>query len=97
VRWLVSGVVCCADTSLGLWMLAFNVTFFEDMRLCTNRCHPYAVGFLNNYCSGLCDPINDMYRYHQSFMCRRKIPEKAILKWLPSFEDHEQFDAMKVY
>lgn len=26
------------DTSVGLWMLAANVTFFEDMRLCSPRC-----------------------------------------------------------
>lgn len=26
------------DTSVGLWMLAANMTFFEDMRLCSPRC-----------------------------------------------------------
>lgn len=26
------------DTSVGLWMLSANVTFFEDMRLCSPIC-----------------------------------------------------------
>jgi hypothetical protein len=26
------------DASTGLWMLAANVTFFEDMRLCSPAC-----------------------------------------------------------
>jgi hypothetical protein len=69
-------------------MLAFNVTFFEDMRLCHPKCHPYAIGFLDNgrSCSGLCDPVPDMYEMEKNYFCRRR--GKSPLPYMPSAHGH---------
>lgn len=83
-----------ADTSVGLWMSAFQIRFFEDMRLCSVRCHPAGVAFLDNQCSGLCNPIQDMYRAHKNVQCRRLV--KAPLPYMPSFKGNEAFHSMRV-
>jgi hypothetical protein len=37
-NWRQLRLLANEDTSVGLWMLAANVTFFEDMRLCSPIC-----------------------------------------------------------
>jgi hypothetical protein len=82
------------DTSVGLWMSAFKVRFFEDMRLCQPFCHPAGIAFLDNMCSGLCNPLQDMYNYHKNLHCRRQA--KAPLSYMPSYRGHEAFHSMRV-
>ena len=41
-----------ADTSMGLWMLAFDVTFFDDTRLCSRACDRAGVAFWHIPCTG---------------------------------------------
>jgi hypothetical protein len=79
---------------MGLWMSAFRIRFFEDMRLCHPTCHPSGVGFLDNICSGLCQPLQDMYRYHKHVQCRKLA--KDPLPYLPAYHGHEAFNAMRV-
>jgi Galactosyltransferase len=86
-----------ADTTFGLWMLAFNVTFFEDMRLCSPKCHPHAVAFLDNNCSGLCNPVNDMYRLSKMYFCHRPIAAGSRLSFMPSSPTRNRFDILKDY
>jgi hypothetical protein len=82
------------DTSVGLWMAAFKIRFFEDMRLCQPFCHPAGIAFLDNMCSGLCNPLQDMYNYHKNLHCRRRA--KAPLTYMPSYRGHEAFQSMHV-
>jgi len=37
-NWSQLRLLANEDTSVGLWMLAANVTYFEDMRLCSPTC-----------------------------------------------------------
>ena len=83
----------CADTSVGLWMFAFQVRFFEDMRLCTTQCDDRGVAFLNNMCSGLCNPVPDMYKCHKAPQCRQDVA--GPLPYLPGCKGHEQFHKMR--
>jgi hypothetical protein len=80
---------------MGLWMLAFNVTFFEDMRLCMPRCKRNAVAVLKNKCSGLCSPAKIMRFMHQMHTCHGA-PEHFLNGSLPyesSYPGHN-FDRM---
>lgn len=79
---------------MGLWMSAFKVRFFEDMRLCMPHCHPSGISFLDNMCSGLCNPLEDMYRYHKNAQCRKLV--KAPLPYVPGWKGHEAFHSMRV-
>eukprot|EP00210_Caulerpa_lentillifera_P005805 g5551.t1 len=58
------------DTTVGSWMLAFNVTHFDDRRLCTKTCGPYTLAVFNNVCAGLCAPQKDLVKLHSSESCR---------------------------
>eukprot|EP01023_Acetabularia_acetabulum_P018383 TRINITY_DN19287_c0_g1_i3.p1 TRINITY_DN19287_c0_g1~~TRINITY_DN19287_c0_g1_i3.p1 ORF type:complete len:269 (+),score=34.41 TRINITY_DN19287_c0_g1_i3:114-920(+) len=82
------------DTSVGMWMLGHNVTYFEDMRLCTPGCSAATIGVLNNACAGLCDPLNDLYTVHTNEKCTAQ-PQDP-LPYLPSYPDHKDFEQMRV-
>jgi len=48
----------CADVTVGSWMLAFNVTHYDDRRLCDASCTPTSVVVYDiPKCAGLCDPL----------------------------------------
>eukprot|EP01025_Chloroclados_australasicus_P015974 TRINITY_DN1779_c0_g3_i1.p1 TRINITY_DN1779_c0_g3~~TRINITY_DN1779_c0_g3_i1.p1 ORF type:complete len:500 (-),score=47.29 TRINITY_DN1779_c0_g3_i1:810-2114(-) len=82
------------DTSVGMWMLGHNVTYFEDMRLCTPGCSIATIGVLNNACAGLCDPLTDLYTVHQHEKCTAEVQDP--LPYLPSYPDHKDFESMRV-
>lgn len=86
----------CADTTMGLWMLAFNVTFFEDKRICQPRCHTHAIGFLDNSCQAGCDASQSLRSIHANILCTRDLPNGGPLRYLPSGNGHSSFDAMRV-
>ena len=44
--------LCIADTSIGLWMLAFDVSYFDDTRLCAFECMELGVAFWQIECTG---------------------------------------------
>ena len=52
------------------------------------------VAFLDNICSGLCQPIEDMYKYHKNGLCRKQVKEP--LPYLPAYRGHEAFNSMRV-
>ena len=81
--------------SIGLWMLAFNVAFFEDMRLCMPRCRVHAVAVLQNECSGLCSPVSDMHSMHGRRNCQLELADNATLAYAPSYPGHN-FDGMQI-
>lgn len=42
--WACCRSCCCyADVTVGSWMLAFNVSHFDDRRMCAPECEPNAV------------------------------------------------------
>lgn len=82
------------DTSMGIWMLGHNVTYFEDMRLCAEGCSAAAIGILRKNCMGLCNPTKDMYRIHDARHCQGNSTDP--LPYLPSSPGHTQFDSMRV-
>eukprot|EP00892_Ulva_mutabilis_P001051 jgi/Ulvmu1/10947/UM007_0126.1 len=84
------------DTSMGLWMLAFNVTYFEDKRICQAKCHSHAIGFIDPACQGGCDASASLHAFHDNFLCTRDVPNGGPLRYLPSGPGHASFDAMRV-
>lgn len=80
---------------MGMWMLAFNVTYFEDKRVCQPRCHSHAVAFLNSHCHSGCDASQTLRAMHANMLCSRDIPNGG-LRYLPSGPGHASFDAMRV-
>jgi hypothetical protein len=79
---------------MGLWMLAFKVNFFDDMRLCNPVCHDAAIAILNSACSGLCDPLHEMSQYHAVNACRADSP--SPIPYLPSIAHNKDFELMRV-
>ena len=67
----------CADVSVGLWMLLFNSTFFEDRRLCHPNCDRSAIAVLSAACQGLCDSPRDMRSLHAQPLCTDSRPAVA--------------------
>lgn len=59
------------DAMVGLWMVAFNVQHEDDRRLCSHKCSPTAVVVSHDPdCSGLCEPVEDMYATHNETLCK---------------------------
>lgn len=77
---------------MGLWMIAFKVNFFDDMRLCNPVCHDAAIAVLNAGCTGLCDPTRDMPLLHESLACRQDAA--SPLPFMPSLWDNREFEEM---
>lgn len=82
--------------TLGVWLLAFNVTFFEDTRLCEPLCRPAAVAFQDLACRGLCSPVPDMLSMHKRKGCSAPPDPGAPVRYLPSQSGSGVFDAMQV-
>lgn len=82
------------DTSVGVWMIAHNVTHFEDMRLCAEGCSDAAIGVLRKSCMGLCNPTKDMLLIHRANHCQTEAVDP--LPYLPSYPDHVAFESMRV-
>lgn len=75
---------------MGLWMLAFNVTFFEDLRLCTPECHNDAVAFISHTCTTdeACDWAAHVQDMHSNYKCSDGISTNSSLKFLPPWPGH---------
>eukprot|EP00803_Ostreobium_quekettii_P009142 evm.model.scf_297.1 EVM.evm.TU.scf_297.1 scf_297:55686-61562(-) len=83
-----------AEASVGVWMLGHNVTYFEDMRLCSDGCLQQAIGVMQAGCMGLCDPIRDMHLIHRARHCQTEAQDP--LPYLESEWGHGGFESMKV-
>eukprot|EP00892_Ulva_mutabilis_P002148 jgi/Ulvmu1/11934/UM082_0013.1 len=82
------------ETSVAVWMLAFKVNFWDDMRLCTPVCSVAAIAVANNACGGLCVPVDDMHYVERDARCHEQPP--AELPYLNSFRQNEAFHSMRV-
>lgn len=59
------------DVTVGGWMLAFNVTHYDDRRLCTPSCSPSSLAVYDiPACAGLCDPSRQLPLLHATPSCR---------------------------
>lgn len=86
-----------AGVTLGAWLLAFNVTFFEDTRLCAPPlCRPAAVAFQQLHCGGLCEPLVELRELHTRKGCTRPFDDDASPRYIPSQSGGGAFDAMAV-
>ncbi|KAK9839521.1 hypothetical protein WJX81_006993 [Elliptochloris bilobata] len=56
------------DTTIGLWMLAFNVSHTQDPRLCHYECEPDSIA-VTGPCNGLCSPKEKMLELHADPKC----------------------------
>ena len=67
---LLSGDVVCADTTVGAWMLAFNVTYLDDRRFCTKNCTDASLVIFDfPKCPGLCKPQERFLELHKDPRC----------------------------
>jgi hypothetical protein len=58
------------DTTIGLWMLAFNIKHLDDRRLCEARCTASSlVTYDIPACSGLCYAAEELVMLHNSTEC----------------------------
>jgi hypothetical protein len=83
-----------AETSVALWMLAFKVNFWDDMRLCTPACSSAAVAVSNNACNQLCDPVPDMHYFDADSKCH--IQPSGPLPYMDSYTENHMFHEMRV-
>ena len=68
---LLSGDVVCVDTTVGAWMLAFNVTYLDDRRFCTTNCTDASLVIFDfPKCPGLCNPQERFLELHKDPQCR---------------------------
>ncbi|KAK9831532.1 hypothetical protein WJX81_006529 [Elliptochloris bilobata] len=53
------------DVTVGSWMLAFNVTHFDDRRLCEPACSATSIAVYDYpACAGLCEPLEALPKLH---------------------------------
>jgi len=68
------------DQSMGLWMIAHNVTYFDDRRLCATDCHSsaafVAVKGHGRYCDGLNESSIQLHALHATPECRAAPPRQ---------------------
>lgn len=83
----------CAETTVAVWMLAFKVNFWDDMRLCTPVCSESAVVVANAACGGLCVPLDDMHYHERDVLCHAQ--PQGPLPYLNSFRENEVFHSMR--
>lgn len=61
------------DVAMGMWMAAFNVTLYDDLRLCTTTCTGTSVAVQNQLlCTG-CDPKPVFEGFMSNSECQRTI------------------------
>jgi hypothetical protein len=59
------------DVTIGAWMLALNMSHFDDRRLCQPGCSHHSIGVYDfPACAGLCDPMASLPALHDSPLCR---------------------------
>lgn len=59
------------DVTIGSWMLAFNVTHYDDRRLCETNCTESSLAAYDiPVCAGLCDAAAQLPSLHASAACR---------------------------
>jgi hypothetical protein len=67
LKFLPARVPGHADVTVGSWMLAFNVTHFDDRRLCETSCSQSSLAVYDiPGCAGLCDPVRQLPTLHNS-------------------------------
>eukprot|EP00873_Tetraselmis_striata_P022514 jgi/Tetstr1/442778/TSEL_030863.t1 len=77
------------DASFGGWMLAFNVTHWEDRRLCSNDCSETNIlGYYDTTkCNGLCNPTEDLPKIHAD-VCGAEPTIPRGYTYLPESDKH---------
>lgn len=73
------------DQAMGLWMLAHNVTHFDDRRLCAKTCdssHAFVAVNNGETCTGMIDPYVELPAVHRLAECH--VPPPAQLPFLES-------------
>lgn len=65
---------------MGAWMLAFNVTYFDDRRFCAIDCTPSSL-VVYDYprCAGLCEPQKRLQELYKSPTCWSNPDELPLL------------------
>lgn len=67
------------DVTVGSWMLAFNVSHFDDRRMCSPSCEPNAVAVYDfPKCAGLCDSVEALPKLHRDEACRSEEPPQLV-------------------
>lgn len=79
---------CGDDCSVGAWMLALNVTFHDDSRLCFKHCASSAITVKDG--PGLDNPLKQLPQLHANPACSMKVPPPVPLK-----QQHPVFDFSK--
>lgn len=74
------------DTSVGAWMLAFDVKHLDDRRLCEDKCSASSIVVYDiPSCSGLCNAAEELPKLHKNITCRtRAVPGTGSLPLAPS-------------
>jgi hypothetical protein len=65
------------DQAMGFWMMAHNVTYYDDRRMCANNCHAsrfVAVNGLGPSCTGMRRPTVEIPRLQGLAACNAKPP-----------------------
>jgi hypothetical protein len=80
---------CGDDCSVASWLLALNVTYRDDRRLCATACHPAALTVRDG--PGLIDPQAQLPALHADPLCSSQGPP-ADPAGLPLRPNQPQFD-----
>lgn len=78
-------VLANEDQAMGFWMLAHNVVYFDDQRLCASTCdssHAFVGVNHGTYCNGLKDPSHELPALDAQAECQAAPP--AQLPFLKS-------------
>ncbi|KAL3821246.1 hypothetical protein ACJIZ3_007151 [Penstemon smallii] len=60
------------DVTIGSWMLAMNVNFEHNQKLCAAECTPSSIAVWDiPKCSGLCNPEKKMLELHRKDICSK--------------------------
>ena len=69
------------DVTVGSWMLAFNVTHYDDRRLCEPACSDTSVVVYDMpKCAGLCDPISSLPALVKDADCTRGPAQARLVR-----------------
>eukprot|EP01025_Chloroclados_australasicus_P023180 TRINITY_DN23582_c0_g1_i6.p2 TRINITY_DN23582_c0_g1~~TRINITY_DN23582_c0_g1_i6.p2 ORF type:complete len:147 (-),score=11.52 TRINITY_DN23582_c0_g1_i6:512-952(-) len=68
------------DVTLGSWMMALNVTHYDDRRLCSPHCSENSLAVYDiPKCAGLCDAGVELFELHQQPSCT-DVPSQLALQ-----------------
>lgn len=72
-------------------MLALNVNYFDDRRLCDPWCTPSSLAVYNiPECSGLCNPVDDLLHLYAQEDCRSQTAADGSVPLLPPIFSFQQ-------